>query len=97
MGLSVGFLIAAGIGAAATGAAVATGTRKVRKDTLKAERAEQSVDADPVKTVEAVKEVKEERTDIRKRRLNLFRTAGGASGEELDSSQITQRKTLLGN
>ena len=71
--------------------------RAGRKQRKRTERASAAIEERPVKTVEAVAGVEEQRKDIKKRRVNLFETAGGVSGQELDPTQITKRKTLFGN
>ncbi len=93
----MGLETALAIGVLGSVFAGASATRQVRKQTKRAERATASVEERPVQTAEAVEEVKGAQTDIRKKRINLFETAGGVSGEELQPGQITQRRTLLGN
>ena len=50
-----------------------------------------------VETDEALEDSEADETAILARKLNLFETEGGASGEELEPDEITQRQTLLGN
>ncbi len=93
----MGLETALAIGLIGSGFAASSAIRQTRKQTKRAERATAAVTQRPVETAPAVEEVKEEQKDIRKKRVNLFETAGGVAGEELQPEQITQRKTLLGN
>ena len=89
--------VATGVGAAAAIGGAASTIRQQRKAGKRADRAAAAAEDRPVDTAGAVDEVKTEQRNIRRRRVNLFETAGGVSGEELQPGQVSQRRTLLGN
>jgi len=54
--------------------------------------------AAPVQATAAVADVKgDAESAAKKARATLYETAGGASGQELTSSQVKKRDTLFGN
>lgn len=82
---------------AATGSSVVQSLHSANKARKKAARTLDIEKGEGVATDEAIDTVKEQKKNIKKRRVNLFQTEGGVSGEELQPGQISQRKTLLGN
>lgn len=51
----------------------------------------------PVAVDKALDTVEEDKAATKARRVNLFETEGGVSGQELTPEEIQKRPTLLGN
>lgn len=89
---------AAGLAATAGAVKVASDFNKQGK-VLKRDAAiaRDSALAQPVETVNAQQDTMDTQQKTRAKRANLFATAGGVSGQELQVGQVQQRPTLLGN
>lgn len=71
-----------------------TGARSGAK---KAEEAISSANAGKVASDTALATLKSDQADTARKRVNLFETAGGITGQELGGNQVSKRQTLLGN
>ena len=103
-----GFLLASALGLVGTAKIAAVTLKNVKKSfnkkkaALNAPIAEAQTPEGEVQAPAAIEEVKEVQKSLdpiknKRRRINLFETAGGVSGQELSPTQVSRRNTLLGN
>jgi hypothetical protein len=71
--------------------------KKMQKAQSDIDASLRQTNANTVDAEAGTKPVEEQQKDIKKRRVNLFKTQGGIKGEELSPNSISKRQTLLGN